>query len=123
MTNDAFLLAEECLLDPPPNALMAGDEFCPRQITFTMPGKVGVQVTATKRDGQINFVVDVLGSAKEIAADLRGRFIHHDKSKLGNLQITGGDGLITETRQRPMASSTSPRRQYAPQAGAGAGVT
>ena len=38
------------------------DEFCPRQISFTIPGKVGVQVTATETsDGSIDFVVDVIG--------------------------------------------------------------
>jgi hypothetical protein len=74
------------------------DEFCPRQISFTIPGKVGVQVTATETgDGSIDFVVDVLGSGKH-AADLRGLFFHFTESKLPGLQITGGDGWIVETQ-------------------------
>jgi len=92
----AELTNDTSLLDPPSLALMAEDEFCPRQITFTIPGKVGVQVTATERDGHIDFVVDVLGSAQD-AADLRALFMQYDESKLGTLQISGGDGLITET--------------------------
>lgn len=79
-----------------PFAMLAEDPFCPRQITFTIPGKVGVQVTATENGGQIDFVVDVLGDKK--SADLRGLFMHYDESKLGGLQITGGDGFITETQ-------------------------
>ena len=97
LSNDAFLLAEESLLDAPAHALTAEDEFCPRQITFTIPGKVGVQVTATENNGQIDFVVEALGDAKN-SADLRALFMHYDESKLGALQITGGDGLITETQ-------------------------
>src|SRR4051812_18072879 len=75
------------------------DEFCPRQITFTIPGKVGVQVTATEneKDGTIEFVVDALGSGKD-SADLRGLFFHFTESKLPGLTITGGDGFITGTQ-------------------------
>jgi|SRR5262245_12533684 len=96
MTNDAFLLTEDFLLDPPSHALMAEDQFCPRRITFTIAGKVGVQAIATERDGQIDLVVHVLGSAKNIAADPHDLFMHSDKSKLGTLQIAGENGLITE---------------------------
>ena len=74
------------------------DEFCPRQISFTIPGKVGVQVTATETsNGSIDFVVDVVGSGKH-AADLRGLFLHFNESKLAGLQISGGDGWIVETQ-------------------------
>jgi hypothetical protein len=67
------------------------DLFCPRQIIFTIPGKTGVQVTATENDGKIDFIVDALGTN-----DLRGLFFHlKDESKLAGLQVTGGDGLIT----------------------------
>jgi Bacterial Ig domain len=72
------------------------DEFCPRQISFTIPGKAGVLVTATENDGKIDFVVDVLGDPK--ASDLRGLFMHFNESKLAGLQITGGDGWIAETQ-------------------------
>jgi hypothetical protein len=73
------------------------DEFCPRQITFTIPGKVGVQITATENHGKIEFEVDVLGSGKD-AADLRGLFFHITESKLAGLSISGGDGWITGTQ-------------------------
>ena len=72
------------------------EEFCPRQITFTIPGKAGVQVTATEHDGAIDFVVDVLDTKH--SGDLRGLFFHFNELKLGGLQITGGDGLITDTQ-------------------------
>lgn len=71
--------------------------FCPRQINFTIPGKVGVLVTATEHDGKIDFVVDALGSGKD-SADLRALFFHFNESKLATLQITGGDGFITATK-------------------------
>ena len=69
------------------------DLFCPRQIIFTIPGKVGVQVTATENDGKIDFIVDALG-----ADDLRGLFFHFNELKLAGLQLTGGDGWITGTQ-------------------------
>ena len=53
-------------------------KFLPRSITFTIPAKlgVGVQVTAVENaDGNLDFTVDVLGTAKH-AADLRGLFFH-----------------------------------------------
>ena len=73
------------------------DPFCPRQISFTIPGKAGVQVTATEDDGKIDFVVDVLDGGQH-SGDLRGLFFHFNETKLGGLQITGGDGLITGTQ-------------------------
>ena len=76
-------------------------KFLPRSITFTIPAKlgVGVQVTAVENaDGNLDFTVDVLGTAKH-AADLRGLFFHlADESDLAGLKIIGGDGLITGTQ-------------------------
>jgi hypothetical protein len=78
-------------------------KFLPRSITFTIPAKlgVGVQVTAVENaDGNLDFTVDVLGTAKH-AADLRGLFFHlADESDLAGLKIIGGDGLITGTQIR-----------------------
>src|SRR5262245_18946241 len=71
------------------------DEFCPRSITFTIPGggrgNPGVQVTAVedKANGSIDFTVDVLGDA-----DLRGLFFHLNQAHLNGLVVSGGDGLI-----------------------------
>ena len=76
---------------------MEVDPFCPRQITFTIPGKVGVQVTITENEGKLDFVVDVLGQGQQ-AADLRGLFFHFNELQLGSLKIVGGDGLITGTQ-------------------------
>jgi hypothetical protein len=70
------------------------DAFCPRQISFTIPGQPGVQVTATQNGGSIDFTVDVLDSST-LTGDLRGLFFQFDESKLSSLQVTGGDGLIT----------------------------
>jgi hypothetical protein len=53
--------------------LAQADEFCPRTLSFTIPGNPGVQVTAVQLPGidedhgSIHFTVDVLGNA-----DLRG---------------------------------------------------
>jgi hypothetical protein len=70
------------------------DPFCPRQVSFTIPGTPGVQVTATENGGNIDFTVDVLDSST-LTGDLRGLFFHFNELKLGSLQVTGGDGLIT----------------------------
>ena len=91
-------LSQTSLQTAPPGPLsLPAVEFCPRQISFTIPGKVGVLVTATEDAGKIDFVVDALGSGKD-SADLRALFFHFNESKLGTLQITGGDGFITETK-------------------------
>jgi hypothetical protein len=76
------------------------DEFCPRTISFTIPGGTpgnpGVQVTAVEhqengvKTGTIDFTVDVLGDA-----DLRGLFFQFNEAHLNGLTVTGGDGLIT----------------------------
>lgn len=72
------------------------DEFCPRTITFTIPGggpgNPGVQITAVEDNGSIDFTVDVLGNA-----DLRGLFFHLNEAHLNGLVVSGGDGLITNT--------------------------
>jgi Bacterial Ig domain len=72
------------------------DEFCPRQIVFTIPGNPAVQVTATEDDGAIVFKVDVLEGAT--TADLRALFFDIDEAKLDGMTISGGDGLITSSR-------------------------
>jgi hypothetical protein len=72
------------------------DPFCPRQISFAIPGKVGVQVTATENAGNIDFTVDVLDSNHN--ADLRALFFQFNEADLGTLKVTGGDGLITDTK-------------------------
>jgi hypothetical protein len=70
------------------------DPFCPRQVSFEIPGLVGVQVTATENAGSLDFTVDALDSST-LTGDLRGLFFQFNESKLGTLQVTGGDGLIT----------------------------
>jgi hypothetical protein len=75
-------------------ALTQADEFCPRTLSFTIPGSPGVQVTAVQLPGidddhgSIHFTVDVLGNA-----DLRGLFFHlADETKLAGLAVTDEDG-------------------------------
>ena len=72
-------------------ALTADEDFCPRTISFTIPGNPGVQVTAVEDPddpGSIHFTVDVLGNA-----DLRGLFFHLvDEAKLNGLVVTDLDG-------------------------------
>ena len=40
-------------------------EFCPRSITFNIPGKLGVavQVTVVENNGNSDFTAEVLGTA------------------------------------------------------------
>lgn len=73
------------------------DDFCPRQIAFTLPGNPGVLVTATEVDGTIVFKVDVLDTTTS-TGDLRALFFDINEVKLGGMTVTGGDGLITESR-------------------------
>jgi hypothetical protein len=75
-------------------ALAQADEFCPRTLSFTIPGSPGVQVTAVQLPGidpdhgSIHFTVDVLGNA-----DLRGLFFHlADETKLAGLAVTDENG-------------------------------
>jgi VCBS repeat-containing protein len=71
-------------------------DFCPRSITFTIPGKLGlgVQVHVAENNGNLDFTVEVLGSAKH-TADLRGLFFQFDESDLPGLQIINTDSAIT----------------------------
>src|SRR5262245_49455797 len=72
------------------------DEFCPRSITFTIPGggrgNSRVQGTAVEDNdnGSIGFTGEVLDDA-----DLRGLVSHLTPAHLGGLVVSGGDGLIT----------------------------
>lgn len=75
------------------STITAADDFCPRQIIFTIPGSPGVQVTATEVNGAIHFDLDVLNGAK--VGDLRGLFFDFTESKLAGLSITSNDGLLT----------------------------
>ena len=76
---------------------MPADPFCPRTISFTIPGNPGVQVTAVENAGKIDFTVDVLNGTA-ITADLRGLFFHFNEAKLGALTISSTEGLITGTQ-------------------------
>jgi Big-like domain-containing protein len=92
-TAEAQMSATDALLPLVPqltSALTSLNEFCPRQIIFTIPGQPGVQVTATENDGKIDFIVDVLDDPKS-TGDLRGLFFHFNESKLATLQVTGSD--------------------------------
>ena len=72
------------------------DEFCPRQISFELAGSPGVLVTATENgSGGIDFTVDVENSTKA-TGDLRALFFHFNELKLSGLQVSGGDGFLTE---------------------------
>ncbi|WP_296680667.1 cadherin-like domain-containing protein [Novosphingobium sp.] len=64
------------------------DEFCPRQIIFTIPGNPGVTVTATESGGAIVFEVVANGTTNKIP-DLRGLFFDLDEGKMAGLTITG----------------------------------
>ena len=69
------------------------DDFCPRQITFTIPGNPGVQVTATEDNGTIVFQVDVLQGLGKIG-DLRSLFFDINEAKLPGLTVTSLDGVM-----------------------------
>lgn len=72
-------------------------EFCPRGISFTIPGVPGVQITAVENGGNIDFTVDVIDSSS-LTGDLRGLFFQFNEAKLSTLQISNPDGLITDTQ-------------------------
>lgn len=72
------------------------EPFCPRQITFTIPGSPGVVVTATEVDGAIEFHV-VAEDTTNLTPDLRGLFFDIDESKLGGLTVSG-DAAVTGSR-------------------------
>ena len=98
--SEAAADASSLALQLTPALTAADEEFCPRTISFTIPGggpgNPGVQVTAVEhqengvKTGTIDFTVDVLGNA-----DLRGLFFQFNEAHLNGLTVTGGDGLIT----------------------------
>lgn len=100
--SEAAADASSLALQLTPALTAADEEFCPRTISFTIPGggpgNPGVQVTAVEhqengvKTGTIDFTVDVLGDA-----DLRGLFFQFNEAHLNGLKVTGGDGLITNT--------------------------
>ncbi|WP_237215367.1 Ig-like domain-containing protein [Falsiroseomonas oryziterrae] len=72
---------------------------CPRQISFTIPGLIGVQVTITEEEtgpgqptGRLMFVIDVLDTTS-LTGDLRGFFLHYDEAALSSLQVSGDTTL------------------------------
>jgi Bacterial cadherin-like domain len=71
-------------------------EFCPRSIKFTLPAKlgIGVEVTVVENNGNLDFTVEVLGTANH-TADLRGLFFQFDESDLPGLKVINTDGAIT----------------------------
>lgn len=73
------------------------DDFCPRQITFTIPGSPGVEIIATERNGSIAFSVDLQNNAT-VTGDLRALFFHVKPDKLAGLTITDGGSLLTQYR-------------------------
>lgn len=73
------------------------DDFCPRQVTFTIPGTPGVEVIATERNGSIHFSVDLQNNAT-VTGDLRALFFHVNPDKLGGLAISEGGALLTQSR-------------------------
>lgn len=77
------------------------DDFYPRQITFTIPGSPGVQVTATEDNGQIDFTAQVLGGAT--VGDLRGLFFNFTDAKVSGLSVTGDSDSVEPDfdEQRP----------------------
>jgi hypothetical protein len=71
------------------------DDFCPRQIIFTIAGMPDLQITATEQDGSIVFQVDVLHGNR--SADLRALFFDFANPKLAGLQVTG-DPALTDSK-------------------------
>ncbi|MFM5955333.1 MAG: Ig-like domain-containing protein [Novosphingobium sp.] len=69
------------------------DAFCPRQVTFYLPGNPAVKVIATEDNGKIYFQVDAQGDA-----DLRAFFFDVADGKEAGLKVTGGGGYLTEYR-------------------------
>ena len=76
------------------------DDFCPRQIIFTIPGNPSVQVTATEHDGTIVFQVDVLEPGGTVG-DLRSLYFDLDEAKLPGLTITNDEGPLARSRIDP----------------------
>lgn len=72
---------------------MAND-FFPRQITFTIPGSPSVQVTATEKNGTIEFFTQIVGGAT--VGDLRGLFFDFTDSKVAGLKVTGDSTVSSQ---------------------------
>ena len=73
------------------------DDFCPRQIIFTIPGTPGATVTATERNGSLQFSVDLQNDAKT-TGDLRALFFHVNPDKMRGLSVSDGGPLLTQYR-------------------------
>ena len=71
--------------------------LCPRQMSFTLDGNPGVQVTATESGGSIQFNLDVIDSELS-TGDLRALFFHIAESELSGLTISSASPLLTEWR-------------------------
>jgi hypothetical protein len=107
--SEAAADASSLALQLTPALTLADDDFCPRTITFTIPGgsgNPGVQVTAVEdpdHPGSIHFTVDVLGNG-----DLRGLFFDlFDDAKLNGLAVTdeGGNPVPLITNFQHQANS------------------
>ncbi|PKB14442.1 hypothetical protein B0I00_2030 [Novosphingobium kunmingense] len=72
------------------------DDFCPRQITFKIPGNPGVTVTATEVDGALVFEI-VADGTTNLTPDLRGLFFDIAEGKMAGLTISG-DSAVTASR-------------------------
>lgn len=70
---------------------------CPRQVSFTLPGVPGVQITAVEVNATIEFTVDVLDSATS-TGDLRALFFHINEAELAGMTVTSSDPVLTESR-------------------------
>lgn len=74
------------------------DTFCPRQITFTIPGSPGVTVTATEVGGGIEFRV-VANGTTNMVPDLRGLFFDLAGDKTAGLTVTD-EGHVSGSQVR-----------------------
>ena len=70
---------------------------CPREVSFTLPGLPGVQITATEVAGTIEFNVDVLDSSLS-DGDLRALFFHLNELHLAGLTVSSSSPHLTESR-------------------------
>lgn len=73
-------------------------DFCPRQISFLLPGNPAVRVTATEDgSGGIKFTVDV-EDVTGSTGDLRALFFDFNHAKMAGLAVSNGGPLLTETQ-------------------------
>ncbi|MEO5578726.1 MAG: Ig-like domain-containing protein [Sphingomicrobium sp.] len=74
------------------------DVFCPRQISFLLPGNPAVRITATENgSGGLLFTADVVDTTTS-TGDLRALFFDLNPAKLGGLTVSNGGPLLTEWR-------------------------